>query len=106
VHQFCRVGRHSFVGGYSVITQDVLPYSQTVAPRETKVYGANKVGLERRGFDTGVVERLQTAFRLLTRAGLNTSQAVARIREEIEPCGEVDELLDFIATSQRGVIKG
>src|SRR5512140_914052 len=67
VHQFCRVGRHAFVGGYSVITQDVLPYSQTVAPRETKVYGANKVGLERRGFDTAAVEKLQTAFRLLTR---------------------------------------
>jgi UDP-N-acetylglucosamine acyltransferase len=105
VHQFCRIGRHAFVGGYSVITQDVLPFSQTVTPRESKVYGANKVGLERRGFETGAVEKLQTAFRLLTRSQLNTSQAVERIRAEVLPCAEVEELLAFIAASERGVIK-
>ncbi len=105
IHQFCRIGRHAIIGGYSVVTQDVLPFSNTVTEREAKVFGANRVGLERRGFATDVIEKLQTAFRLLTRAGLNTSQAVARIQEEIPGTPEVEELLAFIATSDRGVIK-
>jgi UDP-N-acetylglucosamine acyltransferase len=105
VHQFCRIGRHAFVGPYSVVIQDVLPYSTTVGKREIGVFGANRIGLERRGFETPVIEALQTAFRLLTRSKLNTSQAVERIRAEVPPCAEVEELLDFIGTSERGVVK-
>ena len=106
VHQFCRVGRHSFIGGYSVVTQDVMPFASVVSEREIKVFGANREGLERRGFARDSIESLQTAFRLLTRAGLNTSQAVERINAEVPPCPELDELLAFIASSPRGVIKG
>ncbi len=106
VHQFCRVGRHAFVGPYSVIKQDVMPYSLTSMQPEVQVYGANQIGLGRRGFAREVVESLQTAFRLLTRAGLNTTQAVERIRAEVAPCAELDELLEFIAKSPRGVLKG
>lgn len=105
IHQFCRIGRHAIIGGYSVITQDVLPFSNTTAPRETKNYGANSVGLERRGFSAESIESLQKAFRLLTRAGLNTTQALERIREEATPCAELEELLAFIASSERGFIK-
>jgi len=105
VHQFCRIGRHAFVGPYSVVIQDVLPYSTTVGKRDISVFGANRIGLERRGFETPVIEALQTSFRLLTRATLNTTQAVARIRAEVPPCAEVDELLAFIQTSERGVVK-
>jgi len=105
VHQFCRVGRHSFVGPHAVVTQDILPYSMCVAEREMKVFGANRVGLERRGFATDAIERLQTSFRLLTRAQLNTSQAIERIRAEVPSSAEVDELLEFIAESRRGVVK-
>jgi len=105
LHQFCRVGRHAMIGGYSVITQDVLPYSLTSGQREVKVYGANRTGLERRGFAEATIESLQRALRLLSRSGLNTSQAVARIREEVPPCPEIEELLEFIAASERGVIK-
>jgi UDP-N-acetylglucosamine acyltransferase len=105
VHQFCRVGRHAIIGGYSVVTQDVLPFSNTVSEREIKVFGANRIGLERRGFPGDTIEKLQTALRLLTRASLNTSQAVERIRAEIPACAEVDELLEFIRASERGVIK-
>jgi UDP-N-acetylglucosamine acyltransferase len=79
VHQFCRIGRHAFVGGYSVLTQDVLPFSQTVTPRESKVFGENKVGLKRRGFSNESIDSLHKAFRLLTSAGLNTSQAIEQI---------------------------
>jgi UDP-N-acetylglucosamine acyltransferase len=76
-----------------------------VSGREISVYGANRVGLERRGVPVETIEKLQTAIRLLTRAKLNTSQAVERIREEIESCPEVDELLEFIHSSERGVVK-
>lgn len=106
VHQFCRIGRHSFIGPYSVIKQDVMPYSLTSTHSDVLVFGANSIGLGRRGFAKANIEALQAAFRLLTRSGLNTSQAVGRIKEEIEPCPEVDELLTFVAASQRGVIKG
>ena len=106
VHQFCRIGRHAFVGPYSVIKQDVMPYSLTSHQPEVAVFGANSIGLGRRGFDKASIEALQTALRLLTRAGLNTSQAVERIREEVPATAEVEVLLAFIASSERGVIKG
>ncbi|HTS30697.1 MAG TPA: acyl-ACP--UDP-N-acetylglucosamine O-acyltransferase [Bryobacteraceae bacterium] len=105
VHQFCRIGRHAFIGPYSVIKQDVLPYSLTSNKPEVAVFGANSIGLERRGFPKEVIESLQTAFRLLTRSQLNTSQAIERIRAEVAPCAEVDELLEFIHSSSRGVVK-
>ena len=105
VHQFCRIGKHAFIGGYSVITKDVLPYSMTVTPRESKIFGENKVGLERRGFNKASIEGLHKAFRILTKSGLNTSQAVDRIREEVQDCPEVCELLSFMERCERGFVK-
>jgi UDP-N-acetylglucosamine acyltransferase len=105
IHQFCRVGRHAFVGGYSVVTQDILPFSTTVSDRVVKVFGANATGLERRGFPVETIDALHKAFRFLTRSGLNTTQAVERIRAEVPAAPEVEELLDFLASSERGVIK-
>ena len=91
---------------YSVVTQDVMPFSSVGQRREIRVFGANRVGLERRKFSREAIEALQTAFRLLTRAGLNTSQAIERISAEVERCPEIEELLAFIPSSERGVIKG
>ena len=105
IHQFCRIGRHAFIGPYSVVKQDVMPYSLTSHKPELGVFGANSIGLERRGFAKPVVESLQTAFRLLTRSQLNTSQAIERIRAEVPPCVELDELIEFIRASERGVVK-
>jgi UDP-N-acetylglucosamine acyltransferase len=105
VHQFCRIGRHAFIGPYSVVKQDVMPYSLTSHKPELAVFGANSIGLERRGVDQAAVEALQTAFRLLTRSNLNTSQAIERIQAEVPPCAEVEELIAFIRASERGVIK-
>jgi UDP-N-acetylglucosamine acyltransferase len=105
IHQFCRVGRHAIIGGYSVITRDVLPFSNTVSDREAKVFGENATGLKRRDFSSESIDALHKAFRLLTRGGLNTTQAVERIISEIPPSHEVNELLDFIRTSERGFIK-
>ena len=106
VHQFCRIGKHAFVGPYSVIKQDVMPYSLTSHQPEVQVFGANSIGLARRGFEKSAIESLQTALRLLTRAGLNTSQAVERIQAEVPPSPELEELLAFIASSERGIVKG
>jgi len=105
IHQFCRIGRQAIIGGYSVITQDVLPFSNTVTEREAKVFGANATGLKRRGFPAETIDALHKAFRLLTRAGLNTSQAIEKIGEEVEPSAELTELIEFIRSSTRGVIK-
>lgn len=104
IHQFCRVGRYSIVGGYSVITQDVLPFSKTVAERAVKTFGVNKVGLERHGFSAERVARLHHAFRLLISSKLNTTQALEKIRAE-GLNEDLEALVQFIGSSERGVIK-
>jgi UDP-N-acetylglucosamine acyltransferase len=105
VHQFCRIGKHAFVGPYSIIKQDVMPYSLTSHKPEVEVFGANAIGLARRGFDKATIEALQTALRLLTRSQLNTTQAIERIRAEVAACAEVEQLIEFISSSERGVVK-
>ena len=103
VHQFCTVGQHAYIGGGTIVTQDVLPYSLTSERRENKAFGINKVGLARRGFTPERLQKLQKAFRLLLAAKLNTSQALEKLKE----MGSEDTavLAAFIERSQRGVIK-
>lgn len=104
VHQYCRVGMHGYVGGYSVITKDVLPYSKTVSERNTHSYGPNIIGLERKGFTPEQIQNIKAAFRLLLQSKLNTSQAVEAIRAKLQS-PEVRVILDFIEAAERGVIK-
>jgi UDP-N-acetylglucosamine acyltransferase len=104
VHQFCRVGREAYIGGYSVVVKDALPFALTVG-NHAKCYGLNKVGMRRRGYSRETLDALHHAFHLLLSAKLNTSQAIERIRTEITDVSEVDELLQFVETSQRGVVK-
>jgi UDP-N-acetylglucosamine acyltransferase len=104
VHQFCRVGAHGYVGGYTVVTKDVLPYSKTVSERKTQAYGPNTIGLERKGFTSEQIGNIKTAFRLLLQSKLNTAQAVEAIKARLQSA-EVQVILDFIETSDRGVIK-
>ncbi len=103
VHQFCIVGTYSFIGGGTIVTQDVLPYSKTSSRRENKAFGANSMGLERRGFSPERIRLIQKAFRLLLVSKLNTTQALEKMRElEGE---DVALLAAFIERSERGVIK-
>ena len=104
VHQFCRVGREAYVGGYSVVVKDALPFALTVG-NHARCYGLNITGMKRRGYSREAIKALHHAFHLLLSAKLNTSQALERIREEIHGSAEVEELMRFIETSQRGVIK-
>jgi UDP-N-acetylglucosamine acyltransferase len=106
VHQFCRIGKYAYIGGGTTITQDVLPYSLTCIERNNHAYGLNKVGLERKGFTPEQIKELRSAFRLLLASKMNTSQALEAIRASITGEDEhVTYLADFIANSQRGVIK-
>lgn len=105
VHQFCRIGRHAYVGGGTTITQDVLPFSLTSAKRETHAFGLNRVGLERRGFSREQLRELQHAYRLLLAAKMNTRQALEKIGEEASQSAEVKYLREFIESSERGIIK-
>ena len=105
VHQFVRIGAHSYVGGGTTITQDVLPYSMTSAERDSHAYMLNKVGLQRRGFSPKRIQKLHHAFKVLLASKLNTSQALEKLRSESDLGSDVELLVRFIETSQRGVIK-
>jgi UDP-N-acetylglucosamine acyltransferase len=104
VHQFCRVGREAYIGGYSVVVKDALPFALTVG-NHARCFGLNTTGMKRRGYSREVIKSLHHAFRLLLSSKLNTSQALEQIRELIPEREEVLELVRFIETSQRGVIK-
>ena len=104
VHQFCRVGREAYIGGYSVVVKDALPFALTVG-NHARCFGLNTTGMKRRGYSREVIKSLHHAFRLLLSSKLNTSQALDRIKELIPDCQEVEELVQFIETSQRGVVK-
>jgi UDP-N-acetylglucosamine acyltransferase len=105
VHQFCRLGRFAYIGACTVITQDVPPFSLIVTERETRCYGANTIGLERKGFSAERVKKLQKAFRLLTRSKKNTSQAIEELRKTMGESEDVKELLEFVEKAGRGIVK-
>jgi UDP-N-acetylglucosamine acyltransferase len=104
VHQFCRVGKEAYIGGYSVVVKDALPFALTVG-NHARCYGLNITGMKRRGYSPDVIKSLHHAFRLLLAAKLNTTQALERIREEISESTEVSDLVHFIESSSRGVTK-
>lgn len=103
VHQHCVIGAHAFIGGGTIVTQDVLPFSLTSGRRENKAFGINKIGLQRRGFSPERLQQLQKAFRILLASKINTTQALARLRGM--EGADVALLTRFIERSERGVIK-
>jgi UDP-N-acetylglucosamine acyltransferase len=105
VHQFCRIGRYAYIGASTVITQDVPPFSKIVTQRETKSFGINSIGLERNGFSPERLQKLKRAYRLLLRAKLNTSQALAEMRKSLGDSADVQELIKFIESAERGIVK-
>lgn len=102
VHQFARIGRHSFIGGCSRVSQDVPPFVRAVG-NPIKLFGLNSVGLQRSGFEESVVRELKRAYRFCFRSDLNLSQGVEKARREIEAIPDVQHFLEFIEASQRGV---
>ena len=105
IHQFCRIGRHAFIGGYSVITKDALPFARTVGSRPARIFGVNAIGLQRRGIPSDVAAKLKRSFRYLLQSKLNTTNALRHIeRDRTLSCPEVQFVVDFIRSSERGVI--
>ena len=103
-HQFCHIGRHAMVGGAAKIRQDFPPYMLgDMVEGSLKVIGPNVVGLTRRGFSRDVIHALKDAHRFLYRDGLNRTQALDRVENDVEPFDEVKELVAFYRNSQRGV---
>jgi UDP-N-acetylglucosamine acyltransferase len=105
VHHFVRIGSHSFIGGGTTITRDVLPFSKTAAERGTHAYGLNAIGLERRGFSKDRIRKIHHAYKVLLGSKLNTSQAVEKLKGEANAGQDVQMLIRFIEGSERGVIK-
>ncbi len=105
VHQFCRIGSYAYIGAATVITQDVPPFSRVVTERKTKSFGVNAIGLERRGFSKERLAILQRAYRLLLQSKKNTSQALAEMRSSAAESADVQELIRFIETAERGIVK-
>lgn len=105
VHQFVRIGAHSYIGGGTTITQDVLPFSMTSAARETHAYGMNKVGLQRRGFSKERIAKIHHAYKILLASKMNTSQALEKLKSESDRGEDVDMLIRFVEQADRGIIK-
>ncbi len=105
VHQFCRIGRYAYIGASTVITQDVPPFSKVVTERETRSFGINSIGLERKGFSQERLQALKRAYRLLLRSKLNTSQALVEMRKTLAASADVQELIKFIESAERGIVK-
>jgi UDP-N-acetylglucosamine acyltransferase len=105
VHQYGRVGAHAYIGGGTIITRDVLPFSKTVAARDARAYGVNAIGLERRGFTKDRIGKINHAYKVLLTSKLNTTQALGKLKSEQDRGEDVEMLIRFIEASERGVIK-
>lgn len=104
VHQFTRVGKHSYIGGMSRVSQDVIPYALT-ASDPTRVVGINVIGLQRRGFPPQTRSALKRAYQIIYRENLNKTQAIAKLEAELGDFSEVRDVIDFLKSSERGILK-
>ena len=104
VHQFVKIGEHSMIGGGFRVQKDVCPY-MVLGGYPLRTVGVNLIGLKRRGFSEEKLKILKEVYKILFRSPLNTSQALEKIRAEIEMIPEVERILDFITSSPRGIIK-
>ena len=105
VHQFARIGRFSFLGGYAVITQDVPPFARVVGARPAYIVDVNSIGMRRNGISGETVNIIKEAYKILFRSGLNTTEALLKIENELGEDKELKHLVNFIKQSKRGIIK-
>ena len=105
VHQFCRIGKYAFIGGNTVITQDVLPFCRVAGARPTLFYGLNAIGLRRQGFSRERIKALKDMFRIIFHSDLNTTQAIEKVEKEFSTGEDRDEILRIVQGSKRGIVK-
>ena len=104
VHQFCRIGRFAITGGCSKIVQDVPPF-MIADGNPAEIRGVNSVGLERKGYSAEKIKSIKEAFRLLFRSKCNTQQGIEAIRKELPPSEEINQIVEFIEKTERGIIR-
>jgi UDP-N-acetylglucosamine acyltransferase len=104
VHQFCRVGAHCITAIAAIVLRDVPPYV-TASGNSARPFGINSEGLKRRGFTASTINRLRRAYRTLYKSGLTLEEAKEALMQQVAECPEVQVLLDFLATSTRGIIR-
>jgi UDP-N-acetylglucosamine acyltransferase len=104
VHQFCRIGRFAITGGCSKIVQDVPPF-MIADGNPAEIRGVNSVGLERKGYAPDKIKPIKEALRLLFRSKFNTGQAIAAIRKDLPPSEEINQIVEFIEKTERGIIR-
>src|SRR5690348_6512541 len=105
VHQFVRIGAYSYIGGGTTITQDVLPFSLTSAKREVHAFGMNSVGLQRKGFSKERLRKIHRAYRVLLSSKMNIGEALAKLKAESDLGADVERLVKFVESSERGILK-
>ncbi|MFZ2053249.1 MAG: acyl-ACP--UDP-N-acetylglucosamine O-acyltransferase [Candidatus Aminicenantales bacterium] len=105
VHQFCRIGKSAYIGGYTVVTHDVVPFAKVAGMRPVLFYGLNAIGLRRRGFSRERIQTIKEIFKILFYSDLNTQQAIEQIQARIPEGEDRDEIIRFIQASKRGIIK-
>jgi UDP-N-acetylglucosamine acyltransferase len=104
VHQFCRIGAHAIIGGCTKIVQDVPPF-MIADGNPAEVRGVNMVGLERKGFSSEAIRELREAYKIIYRSKKNTAQALDELRNQSHHGTEVALLIDFITSSDRGIVR-
>ncbi len=105
IHQFVRVGAHAMIGGLSGVSQDIPPFMSAVGTR-AEIFALNNIGLKRRNFSSDSLKVLQKAFRILFRSHLSAKHALERLKTELEMCPELERLITFIESSERGIASG
>jgi UDP-N-acetylglucosamine acyltransferase len=104
VHQFCRVARHAFIGGYSVLTQDALPWVLTVGNR-AETHGINLIGMKRRGYSREVIAAIKRCYTLVARSKLRLDEALEQAESEHGDLEEVRYFVEFARSSKRGICR-
>ncbi len=106
VHQFCRIGRNAYIGGYTVVLQDILPFAKVAQTRDNyHLYGPNSIGMMRNGINREFIDNVKDIFKILFRQDLNTTQALERINEEYPLGNEATIITEFISKTRRGILK-
>lgn len=105
IHQFCRIGKFAYIGGFSVITQDVIPFCRVAGSRPPLFYGVNVLGLRRKGISKERIKDIKRMLKIIFRFNLTTSQALEKIQREFNPTEDREEIIQFIHSSQRGILK-
>lgn len=104
IQQFVRIGEHAFIGGATRVSQDIVPYIK-MGGIPPVVLGCNHIGLSRRGFSPETIQAIEKTLKILFRSGLNTTQAVARLREEKNYGPKVEKLIRFVETAEHGILR-